>query len=80
MSINKTPTITPFPAFEIEQESTPNRFMPIPTPTSLRQSVLFGIPLRSFLTGEEVSDAALQGFIDQSISEIEHTLDVDVVL
>lgn len=76
MSISKTPTITPFPAFEIEQESTPNRFMPIPTPASLRQSVLFGIPLRSFLTGEEVSDAALQGFIDQSISEIEHTLDL----
>jgi len=76
MSITKTPTHSPFPAFEIEQEGSPNRYMPLPTPASLRQTVLFGIPLRSFLTGEEVSDESLQSFIDQSISEIEHTLDL----
>lgn len=76
MSITKTPTHSPFPAFEIEQEGSPNRYMPLPTPTSLRQTVLFGIPLRSFLTGEEVSDEALQTYIDQAISEIEHTLDL----
>jgi len=76
MSINKTPTHSPFPAFEIEQESTPNRYLPIPTPESLKKTVLFGIPLRSFLTGEEVSDATLQQFIDQAISEIEHILDL----
>lgn len=76
MPISKTPPHSPFPAFEVEQQSTPNRYMPIPTPASLRESVLFGIPLRSFLTGEEVSDAALQNFIDQAISEIEHTLDL----
>lgn len=76
MSITKTPTISPFPAFEIEQESTPNRYMSLPTPASLRATVLFGIPLRSFLTGEEVTDAALQHYIDEAISEIEHTLDL----
>lgn len=76
MSITKTPTHSPFPAFEIEQEGSPNRYMPLPIPTSLRQTVLFGIPLRSFLTGEEVSDEALQTYIDQAISEIEHTLDL----
>jgi hypothetical protein len=76
MSISKTPTITPFPAFEIEQEDTPNRYLPLPTPATLKQTVLFGIPLRSFLTGEEVSDEALQRWIDESISEIEHTLDL----
>lgn len=76
MSISKTPTHSPFPAFEIDQEGSPNRYAPLPTPASLRQTVLFGIPLRSFLTGEEVSDASLQSFIDQSISEIEHTLDL----
>jgi hypothetical protein len=76
MSITKTQTHSPFPAFEIDQESTPTRYLPIPTPASLRQTVLFGLPLRSFLTGEEVSDAALQQYIDQSISEIEHQLDI----
>jgi hypothetical protein len=76
MSITKTPTHSPFPAFEIEQDPEAHRYMPIPTPASLKQTVLFGIPLRSFLTGEEVSDAALQSYIDQSISEIEHTLDL----
>lgn len=76
MSITKTPTHSPFPAFEVDQEASPNRYMPLPTPTSLKQTVLFGIPLRSFLTGEEVSDEALQTYIDQAISEIEHTLDL----
>lgn len=76
MSITKTPTQTPFPAFEIDQESTPNRYLPLPTPESLRRTVLFGLPLKSFLTGEEVTDAAIQQYIDEAISEIEHTLDL----
>ena len=76
MSITKTPTHSPFPAFEIEQDPSANRYAPLPTPTSIKQTVLFGIPLRSFLTGEEVSDAALQHYINEAISEIEHTLDL----
>ena len=76
MPISKTVTQAPFPSQNVEQESTPNRYMDIPTPASLRQTVLFGIPLRSFLTGEEVTDAALQHYIDEAISEIEHILDL----
>lgn len=76
MSITKTPTHSPFPAFEIEQDPSSNRYAPIPTPESIKQTVLFGIPLKSFLTGEEVSDAALQHYINEAISEIEHTLDL----
>jgi hypothetical protein len=76
MSISKTTTQNPFPYLGVDQESTPNRFMPLPTPASLRTTVLFGIPLRSFLTGEEVTDAALQHYIDEAISEIEHVLDL----
>lgn len=76
MSITKTPTVQPFPAFEVDQDSVPTRYLPIPTPASLKHTVLFGIPLKSYLTGEEVSDEALQRFIDESISEIEHTLDL----
>lgn len=76
MSITKTPTHSPFPAFEIEQDPSANRYASLPTPASLKQTVLFGIPLRSFLTGEEVSDTALQHYINEAISEIEHTLDL----
>lgn len=74
--ITKTPTHSPFPAFEIEQTPGVNRYMSLPTPESLKKTVLFGIPLRSFLTGEEVSDEALQHYIDEAISEIEHMLDI----
>lgn len=76
MPISKTQTKVPFPSQEIEMESTPNRYMDIPTPASMRQTVLFGLPLRSFLTGEEISDTAIQHYIDEAISEIEHTLDL----
>jgi hypothetical protein len=76
MSITKTPTHSPFPAFEIDQEGTPSRYLSLPTPASMRTTALFGIPLRSFLTGEEVTDAAIQHYIDEAISEIEHILDL----
>lgn len=78
MGISNTPTHTPFPAFEIDQESSPNRYMPLPTPELLKHTVLFGIPLRSFITGETVSDEALQLYIDEAVSEVEHTLDLYV--
>jgi len=76
MPISKTATTTPFPYQEIEMENAPNRYLSLPTPASLRTTVLFGIPLRSFLTGEEVTDDALQHYIDEAISEVEHTLDL----
>lgn len=76
MSITKTQTKASFPAENVAQEPGVNRYMALPTPASLRSTVLFGIPLRSFLTGEEVSDSALQHYIDEAISEIEHTLDL----
>lgn len=76
MSITKTPTHSPFPAFEIDQEGTPSRYMSLPTPASMRTTALFGIPLRSFLTGEDVTDSAIQHYIDEAISEIEHILDL----
>ena len=76
MPNSKTPTITPFPAWATEQESTPNRYLPLPTPQSLKDTVLWGIPLQSALTGQTVTDSALQHYIDEAISEIEHTLDI----
>jgi hypothetical protein len=78
VGISKTPTYSPFPAWEVEQEAAPNRYLPLPTPFSLKQTTLFGIPLTSFLTGQTVTDGALQHFIDEAISEVEHTLDIYV--
>lgn len=76
MPHSKTPFNPPFPVFETDMECTPNRFQIIPTPDTLRAGALFGIPLHSALTGQDVSDATLQRYIDESISEIEHTLDL----
>jgi hypothetical protein len=77
VGISNSPTHAPFPAFNIDQgDNHPNRYLPIPTPDSLKKSVLFGIPLKSFLTGQEVEDATLQGYIDQAVSEVEHNLDM----
>lgn len=78
MGIINTPTQSPFPAFEVEQTAGVERYLSIPTPTSMRSTVLFGLPLRSFLTGEAVSDDAIQHYITEAISEIEHELDLYV--
>lgn len=76
MAITKTPSVATFPVNNVAQEDSPTRYAGIPTPTQMRSTVLFGIPLRSFLTGEEVQDSAIQLYIDQAISEIEHALDI----
>lgn len=76
MGITKTPQVSVFPSWGVEQDPTMDRYLPIPTPESMRRRVLFGIPLKSFLTGDVVQDITLQEYITQAISEIEHTLDI----
>lgn len=79
MPINKTPKQEIFPLRHIEEELPKvDRFGTLPTPTDLRNRTLFGIPLRSSLTGEDFSDAAIQHYIDGAISEIEHILDLNI--
>lgn len=75
MSISKTPEVEPFPFGAIDQNGA-NRYSTIPTPTDMRDRSLFGIPLKSSLTGQVVSDSALQQYINVAISEIEHELDL----
>jgi hypothetical protein len=72
--IVRTPTQTPFPNQATHQEM--DRYLPLPTPESLKRGVLFGLPLKSFITGQEVDDRTLEGYISQAISEIEHTLNL----
>jgi hypothetical protein len=77
MPISKTPEITIYPSGATnESEPRVERFNSIPTPADLKSGMLFGIPLKSAITQEELSDEAIQQFIDEAISEIEHTLDL----
>lgn len=76
MSISKTPTVAPFPLGNIAQDCSTDRYMSLPTAADMRRRSLFGLPLRSYFTGEEVSDETLEDYIKQAISEIEHTLDL----
>ena len=71
-----TDQINPFPSWATDQEASPTRYSSIPTPCSMRHKSLFGLPLKSFITGEVVSDETLQAYIDQAVSELEHTLDL----
>jgi hypothetical protein len=77
MGISKTPENEQFPLWATDQGTdSVSRYAAIPTPEDLRDRLLFGIPLKSALTGQEMSDAAIQKFINSAISEVEHQLDL----
>ncbi len=74
--IRQTPTIQPWPANATKQEPGSDRYLPLPTPESMKQGALFGLPLRSSLTGQLLTDHTIESYINQAISEIEHTLNL----
>ncbi len=76
MPISKTPEKPNFPYRGQALDNSVDRFVDLPTPTTMKARTLFGIPLKSFLTGEVVTDDTLQYYIDVSISELEHALDL----
>lgn len=77
MPLSRTPKIKPFPVWGTDElEPKVERFNPLPTATIMRNKMLFGIPLRSSLTGQEVDDPTLESFITEAISEVEHSLDL----
>lgn len=76
MSITKTPQSPNFPYRGVGTNDDVSRFTDLPTPETMKARTLFGIPLRSYLTGQEVTDETLQYYIDVSISELEHSLDM----
>ena len=77
MAIDRTPDITLNPVWADEElQPKIDRFNSIPTPTTLREGVLFGIPMKSSFNNLEVSDDQLQRFINEAVSEIEHLLDL----
>ena len=72
--ISRTVTQSVFPYQEKHQTREKMRYLPIPTARTLRETSLFGIPLRSSLTGQAISDDALTQYIQEAISQIEHDL------
>lgn len=79
MPKSKTPKQSPYPLRHTEQdEPRPTRYCSIPTPEILRKTELFGVPLCSSLTGQEMGDDTIQFYINSAISEIEHTLDLTI--
>ena len=79
MPRSKTPQQEPFP-LRHSSEETPKveRFCTLPTPALLKKTKLFGIPLCSSITGDELSDEAIDFYLNSAISEIEHTLDLNI--
>jgi len=77
MSITRTPNITLNPVWSTDElNPRVERFNSIPTPTTLRGGVLFGIPLTSAFDQSEIPDSQLQRYINEAISEVEHLLDL----
>lgn len=78
MPINNTTPTTAFPVWSTDQAGGPTRYAPLPTVQKIKDGPLFGIPLRSALTGQTVSDDTIQDYINQAISQLEHELDMYV--
>jgi hypothetical protein len=74
--IVRTPTTRPWPAGATKQEPGSDRYLPLPNPASMKRGPLFGLPLKSFLTGQTIDDCTIESYISQAISEIEHTLNL----
>ena len=79
MPISKTPKQEIFPLRHIKEETPKiDRFSDLPTAADLKARKLFGIPLRSSITGEELTDEAIDFYVNAAISEIEHVLDINI--
>lgn len=52
------------------------RYASLPDAADLKKRALFGVPLKSALTGETIDDDTIQHYIDAAISELEHELDL----
>lgn len=77
MSQSQTPTVSQFPLWETNQGTeSVQRYAHMVTPDEMKRRSLFGIPLKSFMTNEVVSDETLQDYINEAISEVEHSLDI----
>lgn len=77
MGISNSPLNPPFPFMNSEQEQpSVTRYLPLPNAQTLKETSLFGIPLKSALTGQTISDNTLNDYITKAISRLEHELNI----
>ena len=79
MPISNTPKQGIFPVWAPNGEDITGafqRYSALPTAAQMKARALFGIPLRSQLTGETISDETIKYYIDAAVSELEHELDL----
>lgn len=79
MPISKTPRNGIYPLWAKDGEDISGsfeRYMPLPTPQTMKDGALFGIPLTSALTNQTVSDSTIKKYIDSAVSQLEHELDL----
>ena len=77
-SNDPTPPISVFPQRATQVEPGFSRYEALVDPKQLRDTYLFGIPLKSNLTGQELEDSDLQSFIIRAISVVEHELRIHI--
>ena len=77
MPISKTPDDLQYP-LRGKEEETPKveRYAPLPSAASVKVNRLFGIPLRSALTNEDLPESVLDTYISGAIAELEQVLDI----
>ena len=78
MAKSNTPDIPIYPFQATELDDSVNRYGEVPTVQVMRDVYLFGIPLKSSLTQQVVSDMMIQTFIDAAISQLEMDLNITI--
>lgn len=78
MSFDPTPEIPPFPERAIGVEPSFERYETLMDAERLKSDYLFGIPLKSALTNETITDETLQRFVVRATSLIEHDLKINI--
>ncbi len=78
MSFEPTPKLPPFPERSVDVEAGWQRYEPLVSPQDLKEQFLFGIPLKSSLNNEELSDKTLKSFITRAVSYAEHKIKIPI--
>lgn len=78
MSFDPTPFTKPSPPRAIDAEPGFTRLEPLITPREIRKQFLFGMKLKSVMTGEEMEDPDIQAQITRAISRVEHGAKIHV--
>ena len=77
-NFDPTPKLPPFPERSVSVEKGLTRFETLVTPDLLKADFLFGIPLKSNLTKQELSNDTLRRYIIRAVSRLETELKINI--